>query len=616
MKKAGLQIKKLFQYLLRDELDIRRKLINIILFACAIIQIPTMIFSACVGATEGLPVQSIFLFVAAIGLFDVNRNPKSMRPLVFVTVSTTSVLMPILFFLYGGHRTGMLIWIAFGGLLVWILLDGIACYIICALNLITVIVANIIEFTHPELVMFMESEKDEMTDQLIALVILVLLFGFMFKYQRNMYEKQHSVLIQRNLDLEEKEKELAKTNLELESASLAKSDFLASMSHEIRTPINAMLGMNEMILRESENEEILKYASDIDSAGHQLLAIINDILDFTKIESGKMEIHPAEYELYSIANDCFNMINMRARKKDLEFSIENDPTLPSYLVGDEIRVRQIIVNLLTNAVKYTKDGWVKMRLYKKDIDEENILLCIEVKDTGIGISDENIEKLFMSFERFDEIRNRHIEGTGLGLTITKKFIDLMGGTINVTSTLDVGSVFTVEIPQKIASHTPMGDFADRFEKKSGAKHVKAGTFTAPSARIMVVDDVKMNLNVVRLLLKNTKIQVDMAQSGAECLSMSMLKTYDVILMDHMMPEMDGIETLREMRKMKRGLNARTPVVALTANAIAGADDMYRKEGFEDYISKPIKGEALEKILIKYIPNEKVVFENNEENHEQ
>jgi CheY-like chemotaxis protein len=330
-----------------------------------------------------------------------------------------------------------------------------------------------------------------------------------------------------------------------------------------------------------------------------------------------MELHPVEYELFSIMNDCYNMIFMRAKRKDLEFLVENDPDIPAFLHGDEVRIRQIIMNLLTNAVKYTKDGTVKLSFSYEDIDEDNIKLIVSVKDTGIGISEENKKYLFDSFKRIDEKSNRNIEGTGLGLSITKKFTEMMNGEITVDSVLYEGSTFTVYIPQRVADKGKVGNFADRLNHRNETleksddnddKEVKNDRFTAPHARILVVDDVKMNLNVVRLLLKNTGMQIDLASSGEECLKYTLVKRYDIILMDHMMPIMDGIEALHRIRQQADGLNADTPVVALTANALVGAQEMYLEEGFASYISKPVKSIDLEAALVALLPPEKIVRE--------
>ena len=607
MKNTLGKLLRLWKYLLRDELDIRRRVLNLALIAVVLIQVPTLIVSLLVNPDiSGVIIQLFVLPVAFYVLWDLNKNPKSQRPLMILLIVCDFILFPLMYFSCGGLMSAMPIWMTLGGVFIWILLDGAACFIMFVIDIVVILACLFGELKYPQLVMEFNSGADAVIDNIIGSVVVSAVVGGMFMYQRTSYEKQRK-------RLEEQEVQLSIANDELANASEAKSNFLANMSHEIRTPINAVLGMDEMILRESQDENILKYAADIDAAGHQLLAIINDILDFSKIESGKMEIHPAEYELYSIANDCFNMINMRARKKNLEFTIINDPDLPSYLVGDEVRVRQIVMNLLTNAVKYTKDGSVKLNMYYSKIDEGNINLVIEVTDSGIGIAEENIDKLFNSFQRIDEKRNRSIEGTGLGLPITKKFIELMGGSITVQSKLHVGSTFTAIIPQRVASKEPMGDFNGRHSIKKSAPGKKfKTTFTAKDARILVVDDVKMNLNVVRLLLKNTLLQVDMAEGGAEAVAMTKMKHYDVILMDHMMPEMDGIEALHKIRSDKMNLNPTTPVIALTANAIVGVEEMYLKEGFEAYLSKPIKGEAIEKMLLKYIPEEKITLSESEE----
>lgn len=393
------------------------------------------------------------------------------------------------------------------------------------------------------------------------------------------------------------------------AASRSKSDFLANMSHEIRTPINGVLGMDEMILRECRDPEIREYALNIRSAGRSLLSIINDILDFTKIESGKMEIIPANYELFSVINDCYNLLFMRAQESGLELRVENDPTVPVHLVGDEVRVRQIVSNLLTNAVKYTKTGYVLLKINWSRIDDNHINLIISVKDTGIGISEENKEKLFRSFQRIDEKRNRGIEGTGLGLKITKQLIDLMNGTIEVQTEYGKGSEFTVTIPQEITDEESMGLFADRYHSVD-IDEVYTVKFRAPDARILVVDDVPMNLKVFKGLLKNTLIRIDTADGGEQCLKLIKKRRYDIIFLDHMMPGMDGIEVFRRMKEMGDYINSNTPIIMLTANAIVSAKDEYMREGFDGYLSKPIRDIDLESIILRNLPQSMITIDSD------
>ena len=390
------------------------------------------------------------------------------------------------------------------------------------------------------------------------------------------------------------------------AANVAKSQFLASMSHEIRTPINGIIGMNSLLLKNSATcnaEEIKEYAKNIQSASQTLLSIVNDVLDITKIESGKMEIIPVEYTLFSVLNDCYNMTKARAEAKDLSFQMEIDPKLPSVLFGDEVRIRQIINNFLSNAVKYTKEGKVILRLNYESKKEKELLLILQVEDSGIGIKKADIDKLFLNFERVDEKKNRNIEGTGLGLSITKNLVDMMGGEIQVSSEYGKGSVFTAIIPQQIINSAPLGSFQDKYEQYIHSSEYEKQVLCAPKANILVVDDVEMNLKVVRGYLKQTKAKVDLAHSGAECLNMVSSKKYDLILLDHMMPEMDGIETLRFMKQSEENLNDKTPVIALTANAVAGAREEYLEIGFTDYLSKPILEDKLMELLQKYLPEQ-------------
>lgn len=392
-----------------------------------------------------------------------------------------------------------------------------------------------------------------------------------------------------------------------DAANKAKSNFLANMSHEIRTPINTVLGMDEIILREATDVQIKGYAENIRDAGTTLLSLVNDLLDFSKIECGKMEILPVEYEIANVLTEVINMIEIKAANKKLEFKAIVAEDMPYLLFGDEIRLKQVITNLLTNAVKYTEEGSVILKVDWKEAGDSSVSLIVSVIDTGIGIKEEDLSRLFVSFERIEEKRNRNIEGTGLGISITKELLELMNSSLNVRSEYGVGSTFSFTLKQGIRDRKPIGKFREKYAYSNEKSKKYRTTFVAPNAKILVVDDNAMNLSVVEGLLKNTTIQVDCANSGAAALELCKDLKYDIIFMDHMMPYMDGIETLKNIKADTEGPNIDTPVIVLTANAVSGAKEMYLQEGFVDYMSKPIQGKRLEEKIVEYLPEDKYVM---------
>ena len=428
--------------------------------------------------------------------------------------------------------------------------------------------------------------------------------GYQLRTEDNTLESK----VMEALKLRERQKEMEAEILKLEktaaeSANEAKSSFLAQMSHEIRTPINAILGMNEMVLRESKEAEIKEYAENIKSSGRTLLSLINSILDFSKIEDGKMEIEPVSYDTALMIFDLENTIAERAKAKGLEFVIEADEELPSMLIGDDIRIKQVISNLLTNAVKYTEKGSVKLVIKKQSESDGIIMMSVEVTDTGIGIKEEDIGEMTESFKRLEMNRNRTIEGTGLGLSIVTGILNKMDSHLEVESVYGKGSTFGFVLPQKVEDNSPMGDYRERAHFHT--KHMnEKEKFYAPNASILVVDDNSMNLKVAGKLLGLFGIKADMLSSGEEALKTLSEKQYDLVFLDHMMPEMDGIEVLREIKNRKL-VSDDTVIIALTANAISGVRDMYLTEGFDDYLSKPIEVGNLEAVLRKYISSDKI-----------
>ena len=413
---------------------------------------------------------------------------------------------------------------------------------------------------------------------------------------------QYHVTSLKQISYEKKLKEAAETAI---SADLAKSRFLAQMSHEIRTPINAVLGMNEMILRETKDDNILEYAHNIDDAGDTLLTLINSILDFSKIEDGKMELVPVEYETAVLIHDLVISIEARASSKELDFRADIDETLPSAMFGDDVRITQIIMNLLTNAVKYTDEGKVVLSVKKGAEADGQVELLVSVSDTGIGIREEDKARLFVSFERLDQEKNRHIEGTGLGMSIVTKLLEMMGSSLEVESVYGEGSTFSFRLLQKVVDPTPLGDYREQIEKKNADKPKEL--LHAPSARILIVDDNEMNIKVAKGLLKLFSIVPDTATSGRETIERMKESSYNIVFLDHMMPVMDGVETLKVLKENEL-IPDETSMIVLTANAVVGAREKYLKLGFRDYLSKPIVLDELAEKLREYLPAEMLVSE--------
>ncbi|MCR4831446.1 MAG: response regulator [Pseudobutyrivibrio sp.] len=390
----------------------------------------------------------------------------------------------------------------------------------------------------------------------------------------------------------------------IDAANKAKSNFLANMSHEIRTPINAILGMDEMIIRESVDEQIVEYATNIKQAGKSLLAQVNGILDYSKLEGGKMEIISAEYDLATMINSVVPSVATRTKAKGLAFKTEVDNNLPMTLLGDDVRVSQILMNLLTNALKYTETGEILFSMKEVSRIDNSINIEVCVKDTGIGIKPEDLEDLYVSFKRIDEERNRNIEGTGLGIPIVIQLLKLMGSELQVESEYGLGSKFSFVITQGIVNSEPVGDYKKRI-KKSYKRRNKFTFPSMPTASILVVDDYEMNLIVAKNLMKIYDFIPDLASSGNAAIAKTAEKQYDIIFMDHMMPDLDGLQTI-ELMKERGLLTDKTAVIALTANAIAGAKEYYLSKGCDDYLTKPIDAEALEDMLLKFVPKEKMV----------
>ena len=471
----------------------------------------------------------------------------------------------------------------------------------------TVFVDEVLEQWHLVIITETSSLFDATRNILVVSVLInLIVFGLIsaffivgYRYEQRVNRRLEEMKeAERKKDYEAKILLLEKTAAD--SANKAKSDFLADMSHEIRTPINAVLGMNEMILRESDDEGIIEYASNIRSAGNTLLAIINNILDFSKIEDGKMTLVPVEFDFAELISGLVNTISERAKAKGLAVNVDIDGSVPSKLYGDDVRISQVLMNLLTNGVKYTEKGSVTLRVLMRGEEDGNAKLRFEVADTGIGIREEDIDKLFKSFERIEEKRNRHIEGTGLGISIVTKLLDMMDSKLDVDSEYGEGSTFGFDLRLRIVDREPVGDYAAR-HRSASREHGEDEHIRAPGARILVTDDNDMNLKVAVNFMKIFGITPVTCTSGMETVELLKRQKFDIIFLDHMMPVMDGIETLKELKE--KDLLGGASVIALTANAVVGAEEQYLKEGFDGYLSKPIMLKDIEKVLKNYMPEE-------------
>ncbi|MBQ0043271.1 MAG: substrate-binding domain-containing protein [Lachnospiraceae bacterium] len=405
-------------------------------------------------------------------------------------------------------------------------------------------------------------------------------------------------MISNMIEMIHTQQENKRIQAELVSANQAKSQFLASMSHEIRTPINAVIGMNEMIKRESTQEEIRGYSADIGSAASNLLGIINDILDFSKIESGKMTIIPVPYHLGNTVKSLFKQLSFKVIEKDISFELNMNEDLPAILKGDDLRIKQVITNLLSNAVKYTDSGKIILEVNGKLV-ENGLILHVAVKDTGIGIREEDMKKLFEKFERVDETRNRSIEGTGLGLSIVSGFLHLMGSELRVKSEYGKGSEFYFDLFQEIEDATPLRSYVSKEKRHGSEGRIK---YIAPGARVLLVDDNPMNRKVIKNLMKNTQVVFDEATNGKECVEKYANDKYDVVLLDHLMPIMDGIEAINRIKELPNYEKGKPPIVALTANAISGIEQKYKDAGFDTYLAKPVLPAVLDEMMVNMLPN--------------
>jgi signal transduction histidine kinase/ActR/RegA family two-component response regulator len=528
---------------------------------------------------------SSFLFIGAI-FWIANRSKKFEEGAFWGLIFLNVIVLPVIYYIGGGIRSGMSIWFTFGIIAIFLVLKGWRFYVAMVLALVSYMLTYLFSFLFPSSVIPLETELSSYLDTATSLVVVSVVIGMLYRMQTQVYAQQQKMVEEQNRKLEE--------------ANQFKGRFLASMSHEIRTPVNTIMACNELILKEDVPEAVLENATNIKYAGDMLLSLMNNVLDLSKLESQKMELVEAAYDTNALFQEVIQVIAVQAKEKKLDFQVQISTGLPSELLGDSIRVKQLMTNILTNAIKYTPSGRVRLEVEEHDRTQDSLVLIIRVLDTGIGIRKEDMNYLFDSFHRLEEDKNHSIEGSGLGLSISRQLVDLMGGTIEVESVYQQGSVFTISIPQKIINTVPVGN-VDFTAAKKRSKADSRWQISAPEAKILVVDDKEMNLMVASRLLQSMGANVDTAYSGEQCLLLASRTHYNLIFMDHMMPQMDGIETLHCLREQENGLCRETPVVVMTANALDGAKQEYEAAGFQDYFPKPVNGKGFEKMLVKYLP---------------
>lgn len=586
------KIQHFFQTMFSGQLDFKERInrmVMLLVFAASVIGIVLVLLGADHKVLYALlPICVISGLSIRITLLQRNSRQASW----LLAIGTNVFFFPLLFITSGGTQSGMPVWSVLGLVYIFLLFEGRSFLIAMTLSTLSFLATYLLAYLRPELVPA-STRFYSFSDSFIALLCVSFFIGVLLKVQSRTYEQEKQIAEQQRK--------------EVEQIARSKDTFFANMSHEIRTPINTIIGLNEMILREDISDEIAENAINIQNASKMLLTTINDILDLSKLESGKMDIVPIQYEISSMFSDLVNLIWIRAHQKNLEFKIDIDPEIPSMLYGDEIRIKQVVTNILTNAVKYTESGSVTLSAKGERVAADQILLRISVADTGMGIRKESLDDLFRSFKRVDESDNRNIEGTGLGLTISKQLIEMMGGKITVDSVYHKGSTFTIEVQQRIINVRPIGVINFATQKQPGRRTLYQQSFIAPDARILVVDDNSMNLMVVVKLLRETKVKVDTAESGREALKKTAQTAYHVILMDHMMPDMDGEATLYAVRSQTRGFCQKTPVIALTANVMSDAEQVYRNMGFDGYLAKPVSAPLLEAGLLKYLPGDLIEY---------
>ena len=579
-------LKKWIELILDHKISLKERMFRIVTGVCMI--------ALAIILPMGRSLINVLILAASLFSIAVIVKKSIQHDCIDAGATAISVLLlllfPISFFTAGGFYSGMPEWFVLVFIYISITLQGRRKSVFFLLCTAETLLCYFIAYQFPDYIA-RNTQSHSFFDSAASVILVGLLTSILLLFLTRIYEEENELAKQQKKEIEELNK--------------AENHFFSSMSHEIRTPINTIIGLNEIILRGDIPDDVAENARNIQGASKMLLTLINDILDLSKIKSGKMEIVNVSYETGALFSEIVNMIWIKAREKGLEFRLHVDSSIPSMLCGDEVRIKQILINLLNNAVKYTSKGSITLSVRCERLGLNRVRVWYSIEDTGLGVKKENIPYIFNAFKRVDEEKNRHIEGTGLGLSIVQQLVELMGGEISVNSVYTKGSTFLVMLEQDIVDGKELGTFTLESRMRTHEGEHYQQSFEAPEARILVVDDNEMNLIVVRKLLSETKVQIDTALNGAECLKLTQKLHYDAILMDHLMPEMDGIECLHALRSQPGGLCQDVPVIALTANAGSNNQLLYRKEGFSGYLAKPVSGALLEAAVLSILPQELV-----------
>lgn len=591
-------IKKVYKQFLDESLNLRDRILRFVIVIGEIMATIALIEGVILNqAKDAKWLWLAFIVAVTLSSIIMFKYKKTDIAAIIIGISIICVVFPSTFFVSGGLNGGATVWMCLGVIYIFLMFKGKLFFLFSVITMVMYFTTYYVAYTDESKINRLESKEIEYIDSMFSVIWVGILGGIIIKVQENTYNREKKI--------NENQKEAIKQIIN------SKENFFASVSHEIRTPINTILGLNEMILRENISDSIRENAENIQSASELLLNLINDVIDLSQLEVKEMEIFPIEYDLKLLVKDLVNMIHIKLKQKNIEFYVDIDENLPTNLFGDEKRIKQVMLNILSNAAKYTKTGSVTFTIVGQKIDNKLILLKMSVKDTGVGIKKEDIPILFEPFKRIEYQKNANIQGTGLGLSIAKQMVEKMGGEISVDSIYTKGSTFTVTLEQGISNLQPVGKMDFMKRRVSTSTETYRHQFESPEAKILVVDDNEMNLMVVKKLLRDTKVQVDTATSGKECLELTKLKYYNLILMDHLMPEMDGVMTLKEIRKQENSLCKDIPAIVLTANVDMGANNYFRKAGFDAYLEKPIRGEKLEKEILKFLSDDIIEYRRDE-----